>query len=415
MAADRDPYAFAECLILSSPTLRAYVGSGAITRAEAIQEIGDAIAAQWARDAAAKADNPGLLSLPMVGSLWKSRMAGLVRVDRVEGTGPDSLITFSKEGLAGPAFGFGAKRWHDDRAAGRLIPADLPKSAPATAPVVELDAAPPSQGTAAQAEQPLEIGAVTFERDEAVVFARRGSLQKAVRISQATWAAADTAEKLLAVIEPIWDRQLFFEACPTDEAYRAVLEAGYVRWGNGPPGRIKASEHHAYRPDGTSRLMWTSQEAQTLTPPALVALVQKRFRAAHGIALNAASHPHGPPADEDAGLDPASLETVERDISDQSEPRPAMLPKRGGWKARHLAPDARPEPQSECRRLIAAEVPAIPDEREHVEEGGLKIDAILDGDHCRWRLRVDGTVRVFVRYWPKVDWPTKGSWREAYF
>lgn len=343
MPPDRDPYAFAECMLLSSPMLRAYVGSGAITRAEAIQEIGDSIAAEWARQA---------------------------------------------------------------------VP---PKPAPATAPVVELEPGALSQGTVTQAERPLEIEAVTFERDEAVVFARRGSLQKVVRISQATWAAADTAEKLLAVIEPIWDRQLFSQAGPTDEAYRAVLDAGYVRWGNGPPGRIKASEHHAYRPDGTSRLMWTSQEAQTLTPSALVALVQKRFRAADGIALNAASHPHGPPADEDAGLDPVALETVERDISDQSEPRPEMLPKRGGWKARRLAPDAQPEPQYDCRRLTAAEVPAIPEKREHVEEGGLKIDAILDGDHCRWRLRVDGTVRVFIRYWPKADWPTKGSWRETYF
>lgn len=52
MTADRDPYAFAECLCHSSPTLCAYIASGSVTREQAIKEIGASIAAAWVGQAA---------------------------------------------------------------------------------------------------------------------------------------------------------------------------------------------------------------------------------------------------------------------------------------------------------------------------------------------------------------------------
>ena len=118
---------------------------------------------------------------------------------------------------------------------------------------------------------PLVIERVTHLDASAVVLARRGSLRKEVRIPQEVWGAADTAEKLLDVVAPIWDQQLFFRSSPLDDAYRAVLDAG-LTWGAWPGAKQKGG---LYASD--KRLIWTNDEYLKLTPEALVALVQKRF------------------------------------------------------------------------------------------------------------------------------------------
>lgn len=103
----------------------------------------------------------------------------------------------------------------------------------------------------------------------------------------------------------------------------------------------------------------------------------------------------------------------EPNIDAQVEAQP-LLPKRGGWKARRISPSATREQHYECQRLTADQVPPIPTEREFVGDGGLLIDAPLDGDNCRWRLTPRGEVRIFIRYWPKAQQDEKGPWKERY-
>lgn len=77
----------------------------------------------------------------------------------------------------------------------------------------------------------------------------------------------------------------------------------------------------------------------------------------------------------------------------------------------------------DCRNLTRAEVPQIPTEGATVDEerpwahggdGGLRVDADVDGDHCRWRLTPRGEVRIFIHYWPKAQQDEKGPWKERY-